>query len=114
MDDILQWLTNGKDYKAGVAVLDRHIRNKALIRHFQYSTPKCAAADIAAARNLQNELNALLQSPVESPEREAAKNAVFTPLKRRNHPHPLPPYFTPQGLFFAPFRAGREATHVTL
>lgn len=46
MDDILQWLTNGKDYKAGVAVLDRHIRNKALIRHFQYSTPKCAAAKL--------------------------------------------------------------------
>lgn len=55
MDDILQWLTNGKDYKTGVAVLDRHIRNKALIRHFQFSTPKCAAA------KLEYELRKLLK-----------------------------------------------------
>lgn len=44
---------------------------------------RTAAADIAAARNLQNELNALLQSPVESSEREAAKNAAISALKRR-------------------------------
>lgn len=55
MDDILQWLTGCKDYKTGVAILDRHIRNKALIRHFQFSTPKCAAA------KLEYELRKLLK-----------------------------------------------------
>jgi hypothetical protein len=58
MDDILQWLTNGKDYKTGVAILDRHNRNKALIRHLQYITPKYAAA------KLEYELRKLLKGIV--------------------------------------------------
>lgn len=99
-----------------MAVLDRHIRNKALIRHFQYSTPKCAAADIAAARNLQNELNALLQSPVESPEREAAKNAVFTPPpKTAKSSAPPPAIFHPSRAFFRTFSGrARGDTRYTL
>jgi len=46
MDDIIQWLTNGKDYAEGVAVLGRHTKNRALIRHFLCTTPKFAAGSI--------------------------------------------------------------------
>ena len=73
MDDILQWLTNGKDYKTGVAVLDRHIRNKALIRHFQFSTPKCAAA------KLEYELRKLLKG-VATAQTKPTQSAPTTPF----------------------------------
>ena len=46
MDDIIQWLTNGKDYAEGVAVLGRYTKNRALIRHFLCTTPKFAAAKL--------------------------------------------------------------------
>ncbi len=46
MDDIIQWLTNGKDYAEGVAVLGRHTKNRALFRHFFCTTPKFAAAKL--------------------------------------------------------------------
>ena len=46
MDDIIQWLTSGKDYAQGVAVLGRHTKNRALIRHFLCTTPKFAAAKL--------------------------------------------------------------------
>ena len=55
MDDILQWLTSGKDYAEGVAVLGRHTKNRALIRHFLCTTPKFAAA------KLEYELRKLLK-----------------------------------------------------
>ena len=56
MDDIIQWLNSGKDYKTGVAVLEKHIRNRALIRHFLCTTPKFAAA------KLEYELRKLLKN----------------------------------------------------
>ena len=88
MDDILQWLTNGKDYKTGVAVLDRHIRNKALIRHFQFSTPKCAAA------KLEYELRKLLkgisisQTPAQSVPAKPFINVSKRQAAKRQTPIP--------------------------
>ena len=73
MDDILQWLTGCKDYKTGVAILDRHIRNKALIRHFQFSTPKCAAA------KLEYELRKLLKG-VATAQTKPTQSAPTTPF----------------------------------
>ena len=55
MDEILQWLTNGKDYQTGIALLERHQRNRMLVQHFQHSTPKFAAA------KLEYELRKLLK-----------------------------------------------------
>ena len=46
MDDILQWLTNGKDYQTGIALLEKHQRNRMLVQHFRLSTPKFAAAKL--------------------------------------------------------------------
>ena len=46
MDDILQWLTGDKDYLAGIALLERHQRNRMLVQHFRHSTPKFAAAKL--------------------------------------------------------------------
>ena len=58
MDDILQWLTNGKDYQTGIALLERHQRNRMLVQHFRHSTPKFAAA------KLEYELRKLLKGKV--------------------------------------------------
>ena len=55
MDEILQWLTNGKDYQTGIALLEKHQRNRMLVQHFQHSTPKFAAA------KLEYELRKLLK-----------------------------------------------------
>ena len=55
MEDILQWLASGKDYSEGVAILDRHTKNSALIRHFRCTTAKFAAA------KLEYELRKLLK-----------------------------------------------------
>ena len=89
MDDILQWLTGCKDYKTGVAILDRHIRNKALIRHFQYSTPKCAAA------KLEYELRKLLKSvaiaqakPTQTTPAKPFINVSKPKAKKSNEPIP--------------------------
>ena len=88
MDDILQWLTGCKDYKTGVAILDRHIRNKALIRHFQFSTPKCAAA------KLEYELRKLLkgisisQTPAQSVPAKPFINVSKPKAKKSDKPIP--------------------------
>lgn len=88
MDDILQWLTSCKDYKTGVAILDRHIRNKALIRHFQFSTPKCAAA------KLEYELRKLLkgiaisQTPAQSVPAKPFINVSKPKAKKSDKPIP--------------------------
>ena len=58
MDDILQWLTNGKDYQTGIALLEKHQRNRMLVQHFRHSTPKFAAA------KLEYELRKLLKGKV--------------------------------------------------
>ena len=58
MDDILQWLTGDKDYLAGIALLERHQRNRMLVQHFRHSTPKFAAA------KLEYELRKLLKGKV--------------------------------------------------
>lgn len=55
MDDILQWLTTGKDYQTGIALLEKHQRNRMLVQHFRHSTPKFAAA------KLEYELRKLLK-----------------------------------------------------
>ena len=55
MDEILQWLTNGKDYAEGITLLERHQRNCMLVQHFRHSTPKFAAA------KLEYELRKLLK-----------------------------------------------------
>ena len=55
MDEILQWLTNGKDYQTCIALLERHQRNRMLVQHFRHSTPKFAAA------KLEYELRKLLK-----------------------------------------------------
>lgn len=43
---------------------------------------KQAAADLTAARNNYNELNALLFAPVGTPQQEAATNARIAELKK--------------------------------
>ena len=58
MDEILQWLTNGKDYQTGIALLERHQRNRMLVQHFRHSTPKFAAV------KLEYELRKLLKGKV--------------------------------------------------
>ena len=58
MDEILQWLTNGKDYQTGITLLERHQRNRMLVQHFRHSTPKFAAA------KLEYELSKLLKGKV--------------------------------------------------
>ena len=55
MDDIIQWLAGGKDYAQGVAILGRYSKNAALVRHFQCTTAKFAAA------KLEYELRKLLK-----------------------------------------------------
>ena len=58
MDEILQWLTNGKDYQAGIALLEKHQRNRMLVQHFRHTTAKFAAA------KLEYELRKLLKGKV--------------------------------------------------
>lgn len=55
MDDIIQWLAGGKDYAQGVAIFGRYAKNAALVRHFQCTTAKFAAA------KLEYELRKLLK-----------------------------------------------------
>ena len=58
MDEILQWLTNGKDYQTVIALLERHQRNRMLVQHFRHSTQNFAAA------KLEYELRKLLKGKV--------------------------------------------------
>lgn len=58
MDNILRWLNNGKDYQTGIALLEKHQRNRMLVQHFRHSTPKFAAA------KLEYELRKLLKGKV--------------------------------------------------
>ena len=58
MDDILQWLSNGKDYQTGITLLEKHHRNRMLVQHFRHSTPNFAAA------KLEYELRKLLKGKV--------------------------------------------------
>ena len=58
MDNILQWLTNGKDYQTGIALLEKHQCNRMLVQDFRHSTPKFAAA------KLEYELRKLLKGKV--------------------------------------------------
>ena len=58
MDDILQWLTNGKDYQTGIALREKHQRNRMLVQHFRHSTPNFAAA------KLEYELRKLLKGKI--------------------------------------------------
>ena len=48
MDEILQWLTNGKDYNTGVSILERHHKNRTFVQHFRHTTAKFAAAKLEA------------------------------------------------------------------
>lgn len=58
MDDILQWLTNGKDYNTGVSILERYHKNRTFVQHFRHTTAKFAAA------KLEYELRKLLKGKV--------------------------------------------------
>ena len=58
MDEILQWLTNGKDYNTGVSILERHHKNRTFVQHFRHSTPNFAAA------KLEYELRKLIKGKV--------------------------------------------------
>ena len=89
MDDIIQWLTSGKDYAEGVAVLGRHTKNRALIRHFLCTTPKFAAA------KLEYELRKFLKTkpvPIAKPTvTTTAKQVITTPEPQTaNRKKPIP------------------------
>lgn len=89
MDDIIQWLTSGKDYAEGVAVLGRHTKNRALIRHFLCTTPKFAAA------KLEYELRKFLKTkPVSITQptvTTTAKQVITTPEPQTaNRKKPIP------------------------
>lgn len=77
MDEILQWLTNGKDYQTGIALLERHQRNRMLVQHFQHSTPKFAAA------KLEYELRKLLKGRQTTPQQPAPRKPFINVYKRQ-------------------------------
>ncbi len=84
MDNIIQWLTSGKDYAEGVAVLDRHTRNRALIRHFRSTTPKFAAAkleyDYTSIENIHKVIDPLFMNDLQA---EFDAIAELKSVKRR-------------------------------
>ncbi len=89
MDDIIQWLTNGKDYAEGVAVLGRYTKNRALIRHFLCTTPKFAAA------KLEYELRKFLKAksvPIAQPTVTTTAKQVITASEPQtaNRKKPIP------------------------
>ena len=79
MDDIIQWLTGGKDYAQGVAILGRYAKNAALVRHFQCTTAKFAAA------KLEYELRKLLKGRAitSKPVRTAEQTVITTPKPKQ-------------------------------
>ena len=85
MDDIIQWLANGKDYAEGVRILDKHTRNRALIRHFLCTTPKFAAA------KLEYELRKLLKNkPVSVSVSKPAVTPVVKQVITKSEPQVSP------------------------
>ena len=89
MDDIIQWLTNGKDYAEGVAVLGRYTKNRALIRHFLCTTPKFAAAKLEY--ELRKFLKAKPVSIAKPTVTTTAKQVITTPeLQTANRKTPIP------------------------
>ena len=77
MDEILQWLTNGKDYQTGITLLERHQRNRMLVQHFRHSTPKFAAA------KLEYELRKLLKGRQKTPQQPAPLKPFINVFQRQ-------------------------------
>ena len=79
MDDIIQWLTGGKDYAQGVAILGGYAKNAALVRHFQCTTAKFAAA------KLEYELRKLLKGRAitSQPVRGTTRTVITTPKPKQ-------------------------------
>lgn len=83
MEEIIRWLTGGKDYAQGVAIFGRHAKNRALVRHFQCTTAKFAAA------KLEYELRKLLKSmPTAAPAKPAPKTVITAPAPKTAKPKP--------------------------
>ena len=77
MDDILQWLANGKDYQTGIVLLEKHQRNRMLVQHFRHSTPKFAAA------KLEYELRKLLKGRPKTPQQSAPRKPFINVFQRQ-------------------------------
>ena len=79
MDDITQWLASGKDYAEGVRIFGRHSKNAALVRHFQCTTAKFAAA------KLEYELRKLLKGRAitSHPVKTTAQTVITTPKPKQ-------------------------------
>ena len=77
MDEILQWLTNGKDYNTGVSILERHHKNRTFVQHFRHTTAKFAAA------KLEYELRKLLKGRPKTPQQPAPQKPFINVYKRQ-------------------------------
>ena len=77
MDDILQWLTNGKDYNTGVSILERHHKNRTFVQHFRHTTAKFAAA------KLEYELRKLLKGRPKTPQQPASQKPFINVFQRQ-------------------------------
>ena len=77
MDEILQWLTNGKDYNTGVSILERHHKNRTFVQHFRHTTAKFAAA------KLEYELRKLLKGRPKTPQQPAPPKPFINVYKRQ-------------------------------
>lgn len=77
MDEILQWLTNGKDYNTGVSILERHHKNRTFVQHFRHTTAKFAAA------KLEYELRKLLKGRQTTPQQPAPRKLFINVFQRR-------------------------------
>lgn len=77
MDDILQWLTNGKDYNTGVSILERHHKNRTFVQHFRHTTAKFAAA------KLEYELRKLIKGRPKTPQQPAPPKPFINVYKRQ-------------------------------
>ena len=77
MDDILQWLTNGKDYNTGVSILERHHKNRTFVQHFRHTTAKFAAA------KLEYELRKLLKGGTKTQQRPTPRKQFINVFQRQ-------------------------------
>ena len=77
MDEILQWLTNGKDYNTGVSILERHHKNRTFVQHFRHTTAKFAAA------KLEYELRKLLKGRQTTPQQPAPRKPFINVFQRQ-------------------------------
>jgi len=77
MDEILQWLTNGKDYNTGVSILERHHKNRTFVQHFRHTTAKFAAA------KLEYELRKLIKGRPKTPQQPAPQKPFINIYKRK-------------------------------